>query len=51
MAGGFLTTGPPEKSYQMTSTLNVYAVMIKGSKLHFQDYSNEALFNLSSSNM
>ena len=51
LAGGPLTTGQPEKSYQMTSALNVYAVMIKGSQLHFQDYSNEALFNLNSSNM
>ena len=51
LAGGPLTTGQPEKSYQMTSALNVYAVMIKGSQLHFQDYSYEALFNLNSSNM
>lgn len=51
LAGGLLTSGPSEKAYQMTSALNVYAVMIKGSRLHFQDYSNEALFNLSSSNI
>lgn len=28
----------------MTSDLNIYIIMIKGNKLHFQDYSNEALF-------